>query len=132
MAYLLDTNICIYFLNRSSENIITRMKNLSPTDIKLSSITVAELFFGAEKSKTKNKNLAIVEAFTRHFEQIPFDERCCRNYAEIRASLQKKGIPIGPMDMLIASISLTHNLILVTNNVKEFKRVKGLNIENWI
>ena len=132
MPYLLDTNTCIYFLNRSSENIIAKMKNLSPSDIKLSSITVAELFFGAEKSKIKIKNQAIVEAFIHHFEQIPFDDRCCRNYAEIRASLQKKGTPIGPMDLLIASISLTHNLTLVTNNVKEFKRVKGLSVENWI
>jgi len=132
MPYLLDTNTCIYFLNRSSEKIIARMKKLSPADIKLSSITVAELLFGAEKSRAKNKNLAIVDAFTHHFEQIPFDDRCCRNYAEIRSSLQKKGAPIGPMDLLIASISLTHNLTLVTNNVKEFKRVKGLMIVNWI
>ena len=132
MSYLLDTNTCIYFLNRSSENIIARMKSLLPTDIKLSSITIAELLFGAEKSKAKKRNKAIVEAFTHHFEQIPFDSKCCRNYAEIRSSLQKKGAPIGPMDLLIASIALTNHLTLVTNNVKEFKRVKGLIIENWI
>ena len=132
MKYLLDTNTCIYFLNKSSENIIARMKSLSPTDIKLSSITVAELFFGAEKSNAKKKNQAIVEAFIHNFERIPFDNKCCRNYAEIRSSLQKKGTPIGPMDLLIASIALTNHLTLVTNNVKEFKRVKGLIIENWI
>ena len=132
MKYLLDTNTCIYFLNKSSENIIARMKSLSPTDIKLSSITVAELFFGAEKSNAKKKNQAIVEDFIHNFERIPFDNKCCRNYAEIRSYLQKKGAPIGPMDMLIASISLSHHLTLVTNNVKEFKRVKGLIIEDWI
>ena len=132
MPYLLDTNTCIYFLNRSSENIIARMKSLSPADIKLSSITVAELFFGAEKSKAKKKNQAVVDTFIHNFEQIPFDSKCCRIYAEIRSSLEKKGTPIGPMDLLIASITLTHNLTLVTNNVNEFKRVKGLIIENWI
>lgn len=132
MKYLLDTNTCIYFLNKSSENIIARMKNISPADIKLSSITVAELFFGAEKSSAKKKNQAIVDAFIYNFEQMPFDNKCCRNYAEIRSYLQKKGTPIGPMDLLIASISITHNLTLITNNVKEFKRVKGLNTENWI
>lgn len=132
MPYLLDTSICIYFLNKSSENIIARMKSLSPADIKLSSITVAELFFGAEKSKAKKKNQTIVEAFTNNFEQIPFDNKCCRNYAEIRASLEKKGFPIGPNDLLIVSISLAHNMTLITNNVKEFKRVKGLTIENWV
>ena len=132
MKYLLDTNTCIYFLNKSSENIIARMKSLSPADIKLSSITVAELFFGAEKSNAKKKNHEIVEAFIHNFEQIPFDNKCSRKYAEIRSSLQKKGIPIGPMDLLIASIALTNHLTLVTNNVKEFKRVKGLIIENWI
>jgi len=132
MSYLLDTNTCIYFLNRPSEKIISKMKSLSPSDIKLCSITVAELFFGAEKSKAQEKNRAIVEDFKGNFEIIPFDEKCCRNYAKIRSSLEKSGSPIGPMDLLISSITITHNLVLVTNNVSEFKRIKGLNLENWI
>ena len=132
MAYLLDTNTCIYFLNRSSPKIIAQMKKLSPSDIKLSSITVAELFFGAEKSKAKKKNRSIVEEFVSNFEIIPFDERCCQTYAKIRASLEKSGSPVGPMDLLIASITLEHNLRLVTNNVKEFRRIKGLRVENWV
>jgi tRNA(fMet)-specific endonuclease VapC len=108
------------------------MKSLSPSNIKLSSITVAELFFGAEKSRAQKKNWAIVQNFIGNFELIPFDEKCCQNYAKIRASLEKFGSPIGPMDLLIASITLAHNHILVTNNVKEFKRIKGLNLDNWI
>ena len=131
-SYLLDTNTCIYFLNRSSEKIISKMKSLSPSNIKLSSITVAELFFGAEKSKAQKKNRTIVQGFIGNFERIPFDEKCCQNYAKIRATLEKSGSPIGPMDLLIASITITHNLILVTNNVAEFKRIKGLKLENWI
>ena len=132
MMYLLDTNTCIYFLNRSSERIISKLKNLSPADIRLSAITAAELFFGAEKSRARKKNRAIVEDFVGHFDLLPFDGKCCRNYAKIRASLEKSGSPIGPMDLLIASITLAHGLILVTNNLKEFRRVKGLRVENWI
>ena len=93
MKYPLYTNTCIYFLNRSSDNIISRMKSLTPSDIKLSSITVAELFFGAEKSKAKKKNLEVVQAFTDNFAQIPFDNNCCKNYAVIRSSLEKKDYP---------------------------------------
>jgi tRNA(fMet)-specific endonuclease VapC len=108
------------------------MKGLSPSDIKLSTITVAELFFGAEKSKAQKKNWITVQRFIGHFERIPFDEKCCFHYAKIRTPLEKSGSPIGPMDLLIASTTLAHNLVLVTNNVKEFKRVKGLSLENWI
>ncbi len=132
MTYLLDTNTCIYFLNKSSEKIISQFKKHSPSEINLSSITVAELFFGAEKSKGKKKNRAIVENFVSIFEIIPFDEKCCENYAKIRASLEKSGMPIGPMDLLTASISLANNHTLVTNNTKEFRMIKGLTIENWL
>ena len=132
MIHLLDTNTCIYFLNRTSERIISQFTRLSPSVIKLPSVTVAELFFGAEKSKAKKKNLAIVENFISTFEIIPFDEKCCKTYARIRASLEKVGAPIGPMDLLIASISLANNFTLITNNVREFRRVKGLKLENWL
>ena len=132
MIRLLDTNICIYFLNRSSDNIIAQFKKLSPSEIKLSAITVAELFFGVEKSKAKRRNYQMVESFVSTFETIPFDEKCSKIYAKIRVSLEKAGNPIGPMDLLIASISLAHNFILVTNNTKEFNRVKKLKSENWL
>ncbi len=78
MNHLLDTNTCIYFLNRTSERIISQFTRLSPSVIKLPSVTVAELFYGAEKSKAKKKNLAIVENFISTFEIIPFDEKCCK------------------------------------------------------
>jgi len=132
MPYLLDTNTCIYFLNRSSDKIISKMKSLSPADIKLNTITIAELLFGAEKSRFRKKNREAVREFIRHFEQLPFDDECCSHYARIRASLEKMGSPSGPMDLLIASITLAHGLVLVTNNVKEFRRIKGLSLENWI
>jgi tRNA(fMet)-specific endonuclease VapC len=132
MIYLLDTNTCIYFLNSSSEKIISQFKRLSPSKIILPSITVAELFYGAEKSKAKKKNWAIVENFVSTFKIVPFDEKSCEIYARIRASLDKSGVPIGPMDLLIASISLSNNSILVTNKTKEFRRIKGLKLENWV
>ena len=121
---LLDTNTCIYFLNRASDRIIAQFEKFTPAEIKLSSITVAELFFGAEKSKAKKKNWQIVESFVSTFEIIPFEEESSRIYAKIRASLEEAGTPIGPMDLLIASISLANDFVLVTNNIKEFKRIK--------
>jgi tRNA(fMet)-specific endonuclease VapC len=132
MIRLLDTKTCLYFLNRSSDKIIAQFKKLSPSEIKLSSITVAELFFGAKKSKAKRKNWQVVEGFVSTFETIPFDEKCSKIYAKIRASLEKKGAPIGTMDLLIASISLTHKFILVTNNPKEFSCISKLKFENWL
>jgi tRNA(fMet)-specific endonuclease VapC len=132
MHYLLDTNICIYFLNRASEKLIGHFHRLSPSEIKLSSITVAELFYGADKSKARIKNRKVAEEFTSTFQIIPFDEKCCNNYSKIRNSLEKSGTPVGPMDMLIASICLTNHLILVTNNTREFKRIAELKLENWL
>ena len=132
MMRLLDTNTCIYFLNRTSERLVAQFKKYSPSQLKLASITVAELFYGAEKSKAKNKNWQNVERFVATFEIIPFDADCCKTYAQIRTILEKSGTPIGPMDLLIASLSLAHNLILVTNNTKEFKRVRKLKLENWL
>ena len=132
MKRLLDTNTCIYFLNRSSDKIIAQFKKLSPSEIKLSAITVAELFFGAEKSKAKRKNWQVVESFVSAFETIPFDEKSSKIHAKIRESLERAGNPIGPMDLLIESISLANNFILVTNNTKAFNRIKKLKLENWL
>jgi tRNA(fMet)-specific endonuclease VapC len=87
---------------------------------------------GLRKVKRKKRNWAIVENFVSTFEIVPFDEKSCEIYARIRASLEKSGVPIVPMDLLIASISLANNSILVSNNIKEFRRIKGLKLENWV
>jgi tRNA(fMet)-specific endonuclease VapC len=129
---LLDTNTCIYFLNRASEKVVQQFKELSPSQIKLPSITVAELYYGAEKSKFKAKNREKVKRFVSTFEIVSFDEKACTAYAKIRHSLERSGTPVGPMDLLIASIGLAHNFTVVTNNIKEFKRVKGLKLQNWV
>ncbi len=132
MIRLLDTNTCIYFLNQASERIVERFKQLSPSQIRLPSITVAELYYGAEKSKFKSRNREKAKRFVSTFEIVSFDEKACSAYAKIRYSLERSGIPVGPMDLLIASIGLAYNFTVVTNNVKEFQRVKGLKIENWV
>ena len=132
MIWLLDTNTCIYFLNRASEKIVDRFRELSPSQLRLPSITVAELYYGAEKSKARAKNRDKVKRFVSAFEVIPFDEKTCSVYSKMRCALERSGTPLGPMDLLIAAIGLTHNFILVTNNIKEFRRVKGLKIENWL
>jgi len=132
MIRLLDINTCIYYLNKSSDKLIAHFKKYSPSELRLSSITVAELFYGAEKSKAQKKNKAVVESFIATFEILPFDEVCCKVYANVRTSLEKSGNPIGPMDLLIASISIAHNFILVTNNTGEFRRIKKLKLENWL
>ena len=132
MIRLLDTNTCIYFLNRASEKVVQQFKKLLPSQIKLPSITVAELYYGAEKSKFKAKNQAKVKRFVSTFEIVSFDEKACTAYAKIRHSLERSGTPVGPMDLLIASIGLAYNFTVVTNNIKEFKRVKGLKLQNWV
>jgi tRNA(fMet)-specific endonuclease VapC len=132
MIRLLDTNTCIYYLNRTSDKLIAQFQKFSPSDIKLSSITVAELYYGAEKSKAKKRNRAILDDFTAAFETVPFDDACGKIYANIRAALEKSGTPIGPMDLLIAAIGLANNFILVTNNTSEFRRIKKLRLENWL
>ena len=132
MIRLLDTNTCIYFLNKASDRIIEQFRKFSPSDVRLSSITVAELFYGAEKSRAKKNNWAVVEKFVSTFDVVAFDRDSCRKYARVRTLLETSGTPIGPMDLLIAAISLANDFILVTNNTKEFSRVKKLKLENWL
>jgi len=132
MTYFLDTNICIYFLKGVSENILHKLKQTNPTKIKIPSIVKAELLFGVEKSIQKKRNAELVKNFLSPFEIIPFDEVSAEYYPKVRYSLEKKGMSIGPNDLFIASIVLAYKGTLVTNNAKEFKRIKGLKLINWI
>jgi len=108
------------------------IKNINPNNIKIPSIVKAELLYGAEKSQQKAKNLSNINRFLEPFEIIPFDDDCSIVYSKIRSSMELKGTIIGPNDYIIASTVLAKNGILVTNNTKEFERVKNLKIENWI
>ncbi|MBW0435451.1 type II toxin-antitoxin system VapC family toxin [Leptospira yasudae] len=132
MNYFLDTNICIYFLKGKSENIEKNIRKLNPNRIKIPSVVKAELLLGAFKSNDKKKNREVVLSFLDPFEIIGFNDIESEIYAEIRSDLEIQGIPIGPNDLLIASVVLSSNGILITNNEKEFKRILNLKVENWV
>jgi len=132
--YLLDTNICIFLLNQrvGFEDVVQRMDGLQRQQIGISSITVAELELGVAASKRQGHNSAKLDRFLLEFQVLPFDREAARRYGPLRASLQAQGTPIGPMDFLIAAHALASAAILVTNYTREFRRVPGLPVENWI
>ncbi|MGX5855416.1 type II toxin-antitoxin system tRNA(fMet)-specific endonuclease VapC [Dyadobacter jiangsuensis] len=132
MKYLLDTNIVAYIIKKRPVEVLHKLQSLDWTEIAISSIVVAELWYGVEKSQLKEQNKVALEAFLRPFIILDFDARAAEAYASIRADLESKGKIIGANDLLISAHALSHGLILVTNNVKEFERVGGLQIENWI
>lgn len=131
MKYMLDTNICIYLINKKSRKVLLRFKKEEPGNIGISSITLSELKFGAYNSSDVRKNLLAVAKFSAPLHILNYNENAADSYGSIRAFLKKNGNPIGPMDTLIAAHAIASHCILVTNNVKEFKRVKGLKVENW-
>lgn len=131
MKYLLDTNTCIRYLNGRSPVVFERLNALSPADVCVCSIVKAELRYGALRSDYVEKTLAEQEKFLGQFVSLPFDDAAHQHAAQIRADLARAGTPIGPYDLLIASIALANDLILVTHNTREFGRVAGLQIEDW-
>ncbi len=131
--YLLDTNVCIFVLNRKPgfERIARRMDGLARGEVLVSSITAAELQFGVWASQRKQDNLLRLERFLAEFDVVPFGESAARAYGRLRATLKEFGTPIGPLDMLIAGHALASGATLVTNNLREFQRVPGLGLEDW-
>ncbi len=130
--YLLDTNICIYIINKQPEQVIHHVKTLKPHQIKLSAISLAELEYGVSKSRNREKNRTALVDFVSAFDILEFGDSDAEYYGVIRAGLEKKGQIIGPYDMQIAAQALSRDLILVTNNTKEFERIHGLKVENWV
>ena len=131
MTYLLDTDICIYILNRRPLNVSQKFREIKAENITLSSITVAELLYGAEKSRSGERNRRALAQFVAALGTADFTADVARVYASLRASLERQGAPIGPLDTLIAAHALSLNATLVTNNIREFERVPGLPVENW-
>ena len=131
MEYLLDTNICIYIIKKKPFEVFEKFKTLTIGDVGISSITLAELQFGIEKSSNAEKNREALEKFLTPIEIIDYGFEASVEYGKLRAELEKKGIPIGPLDMLIASHAKSLDVVLVTNNMKEFESIAGLKIENW-
>lgn len=132
MKYMLDTNICIYLINESDHHVLNKFKHLSLGDIGISSVTYAELLYGVHKSQRVEQNLQALQEFALPLEISPFDDEACHHYGEIRSHLEKKGVTIGPLDQMIAAHARCLKTILVTNNKKEFSRIPGLLVENWV
>ena len=131
MTYMLDTNICIYAIKNKPEQVLRRLKDNLPKGLCISAITLAELEHGVEKSVNPEKNQMALIQLLAILDILPFDDLAATEYGNICAYLQKRGTPIGTMDMLIAGHARAEGLILVTNNVREFMRVPNLGIENW-
>jgi tRNA(fMet)-specific endonuclease VapC len=131
MRYLLDTNICIVIIRKKSPLAFQKVTQQTITDVVLSTLTVAELQYGVHKSADPLKNQQALDQFLVPFTLLDFDFQAAQEYGKIRAYLEKQGISIGSIDTLLAAQALAYSLIMVTNNVKEFSRVPGLQIEDW-
>ncbi|MDX8401506.1 MAG: PIN domain-containing protein [Mariprofundaceae bacterium] len=128
---MLDTNICIYLIKRKPAWVRDRFIHLEPGDVLLSSIVLAELMHGVERSASREQNRAALEMFLMPLDIVPFDDAAAARYGEIRACLEAKGCVIGGNDLFIAAHALSLGVTLVTNNEREFARVPGLRLENW-
>ncbi|MTJ46433.1 type II toxin-antitoxin system VapC family toxin [Dolichospermum sp. UHCC 0259] len=131
MKYLLDSNVCIQYLNKRSEKIIQRLQDLSDIDIVVCSIVKAELFYGAMRTHNPAKTMQKQQEFLNRFISLKFDDECAVIYGEIRSKLAAKGTPIGNNDLHIAAIAMANNLTLVTHNIREFSSVDTLKLEDW-
>jgi len=132
MKVMLDTNICIYIIKRRPESVLERFLDYQVGDISISAITLSELRYGVAKSRYREKNTEALDEFMIPLEILPFDEEAAQAYGDARTSLEKAGTPLGAMDMLIAAHAVSQGLTLVTNNTREFARVSGLTLMNWV
>ena len=132
MKYLLDTNICIYLIKHRPPSVRKHFERLAPGDVGISSITLAELEYGVQKSRFPEKNHSALTQFVLPLEVPAFDAEAALAYGQVRADLETRGVPIGALDLLIAAQALALGVVLVTNNTREFRRVRGLRVENWV
>lgn len=132
MRYMLDTNICIYAIKHKPEQVFMHLQEHDPSEICISSVTYAELVHGVEKSKAIEKNRVALALLLANIEIMNFDSLAAESYGIVRADLEKEVTPIGPLDMMIAGHAKSLGYTIVTNNTKEFERVKGLKLENWV
>jgi len=128
---LLDTNICIYAINRRSPGTLAPLRAFQAGDVGISAVTYAELRFGVENSARSDSNLVALERFLLPLEILAFDAEAARHCGRVRAILKRAGTPIGGNDLLIAAHALSVGATLVTNNAREFNRVRGLHVEQW-
>ena len=132
MNYMLDTNICVSLIRQKQRGLIERLTSHDPDEVGVSIITVAELSYGAQKSAQPSQNLRALEQFLLPLEVADFDQSAADTYGLVRAHLETNGNPIGSMDMLIGAHALSLGVVLVTNNIREFKRIPNLRVEDWL
>jgi tRNA(fMet)-specific endonuclease VapC len=131
LRYLLDTNVCVDYLNGRFPSVVRRIQQARPEELTTNSVVAAELRYGAAKSQQPEKNHARLDLLLAEITVLDFDLAAAAAYGALRARLETRGRPIGAHDMLIAAQAIAAGLILVTDNVREFARVKGLAVENW-
>lgn len=131
LKYMLDTNICIFTIKNKPEQ-VRQAFNRHQGQLCISTITLMELIYGAEKSAAPEKNLSVVEGFVARLQVLDYDTLAATHTGQLRAELAKAGTPIGPYDQMIAGHARSQGLILVTNNLREFERVPGLRVEDWV
>ncbi|WP_309676004.1 tRNA(fMet)-specific endonuclease VapC [Pseudomonas sp.] len=131
IKYMLDTNICIFTI-KNKPQIVREAFNRHNGQLCISAVTLMELFYGAEKSAAPEKNLAVIEGFVARLEVLPFDNEAAAHTGMIRSELAKAGTPIGPYDHMIAGHARSRGFIVVTNNLREFDRVPGLRVKDWV
>ena len=132
MIYMLDTDICIYIIKRKPESVLRRLESMPSNRLAMSVITFAELMNGAKKSQHVKDNVARLNALGELLEIRPFDQKAAVTYGDVRSDLEKRGEVIGGNDLLIAAHALSLDWTLVTNNEREFRRIQGLKVENWV
>lgn len=130
--YMLDTNICIYVIKKRPISLLEKFNSVPKNSLCISVVTYAELQYGVERSSSKKMNQAIIKDFISHLTVLSWDMNAASQYGKIRSNLEKEGTPIGNMDLLIAAHALSQQCTLVSNNLREFKRVEGLICENWV
>ena len=131
MRFMLDTNICIYLIKKKPIKVLSKLRRYAISDVCISSITLAELEYGVEKSSQPERNRDALNSFVAPLEIVPFDEVAASCYGGIRSELEKKGRTIGSMDLLIAAHAKALSFTLVSNNIREFRRIPKLILENW-
>lgn len=131
LTYMLDTNICIYVMKNYPQDLRDRFNALAE-QLCISSITLGELHYGAEKSARRIENLQAIEHFAARLDVLPFGDKAAAHYGQVRAELDRAGTPCGPHDMQIGGHARSEGLIVVTNNMREFVRMPGVRSENWV
>jgi tRNA(fMet)-specific endonuclease VapC len=131
VSFLLDTNVCIAFLNGRDKAVRDKLLAMDPESVRLCSVVRAELTYGARNSDHVDANLRRLTEFLSAFESLPFDDDCADHYGLLRAQLKREGRIIGPNDLLIAAIALANDQTLITRNQQEFHRIPGLRVVSW-